>query len=208
MGPDEMRARTPRWRELARGQDDKTAEALLEEADALDAQAMEIEKAQWEVKGKLNSGVRGRLACGLHGTDTASPAKSPYLPPWRARTPLAAVDPAVATESYAKPKVYLASASPLSLPDEFSGLELSPAIATRIIEGILVGAEVRHITRNQNGLFTGHALFVGPSLFVKVSDDMSFKIAWSAQIPDETTGRLDLVNFERHQVLALIVKGF
>ena len=87
-------------------------------------------------------------------------------------------------------------------------LELSQAIATSIIEGIFVGAEVRHITRNQNGIFTGHALFVGPSLFVKLSEDVGFKIAWSAQLPDETTGRLDLVNFDRHQVLALIVKGF
>ena len=87
-------------------------------------------------------------------------------------------------------------------------LELSQAVATTIVEGIFVGAEVRHINRNQNGLFTGHALFVGPSLFVKLSEDVGFKIAWSAQLPDETTGRLDLVNFDRHQVLALIVKGF
>jgi hypothetical protein len=34
------------------------------------------------------------------------------------------------------------------------------------------------------------------------------KTAWSAQIPDESTGRLDPVNFERHQVLAIFAKSF
>ena len=35
---------------------------------------------------------------------------------------MASVDPAVATESYTKPKAYVAPASPLRQPDEFSGL--------------------------------------------------------------------------------------
>jgi hypothetical protein len=64
--------------------------------------------------------------------------------------------------------------------------------------------EVRHLTNNQAGFFTGHALFVGPSLFVRVSDTISIKAAWSIQIPDESTGCLDLVNYERHQVLLLL----
>jgi hypothetical protein len=95
-----------------------------------------------------------------------------------------------------------------TLSQQEQPLELSQAIATAITEGIFVGAEIRHITRNQDGFFTGHALFVGPSLFVKVSDNVSFKVAWSAQIPDETRKRLDLVNFERYQVIAVLVKGF
>src|SRR5260221_4267755 len=87
-------------------------------------------------------------------------------------------------------------------------LEITPAIAAAITDSVFLGAEIRHVTRNRDGFFTGHALFIGPSVFVKLSDDISFKVAWSAQIPDETTGRLDLVNFERHQVLAVLVKGF
>jgi hypothetical protein len=87
-------------------------------------------------------------------------------------------------------------------------LEFSPAMAGAVTDSIFLGAEIRHITRNQNGFFTGHALFIGPSLFVKLSDSMSFTAAWTAQIPDETTHRLDVVNFERHQVLAILVKNF
>jgi hypothetical protein len=87
-------------------------------------------------------------------------------------------------------------------------LEISPAIAAAITEGVFLGAEIRHITRNQDGFFTGHALFVEPSVFIKISESLSVKAAWSAQIPDETTKHLDLVSFERHQVLAVFVKNF
>jgi hypothetical protein len=87
-------------------------------------------------------------------------------------------------------------------------LEFSPAIAAPVTESVFLGAEIRHITRNQNGFFTGHALFIGTSVFVKFSDSVAFKAAWTVQIPDETTNRLDLVNFERHQVLAVLVKNF
>ena len=34
------------------------------------------------------------------------------------------------------------------------------------------------------------------------------KVAWSIQIPDETTGALDLANYERHQVRLLLAKAF
>jgi|FEC22Drversion2_1045045.scaffolds.fasta_scaffold01253_4 hypothetical protein len=87
-------------------------------------------------------------------------------------------------------------------------LEASAAVAHAIAPGIFLGGEVRHLSHNHNGLFSGHALFVGPSLFVKMSETMAVKAAWSIQIPDETTGGLDLANYERHQVLLLLVKGF
>jgi hypothetical protein len=87
-------------------------------------------------------------------------------------------------------------------------LEFSPAIAAAVTDSVFLGAEIRHITRNQNGFFTGHALFIGPSVFVNLSESVAFKVAWTAQIPDETTHRLDMVNFERHQVLAVLVKSF
>jgi hypothetical protein len=44
-------------------------------------------------------------------------------------------------------------------------LEISPAIAAAITDGVFLGAEIPHITRNHDGFFTGHALFVGPSVF-------------------------------------------
>ena len=92
--------------------------------------------------------------------------------------------------------------------NEDNPLEISLASSGTIIEGLFLGAETRHLTRNQNGFFTGHALFVGPSLFIRLSDTFTAKVAWSAQIPDETTRRLDLVNYPRHEVLAQIVANF
>ena len=91
---------------------------------------------------------------------------------------------------------------------EESPLELSLASSGLIGERIWLGAEIRHLTRNQAGFFTGHALFIGPSLFVQLSETVTAKLAWSAQIPDETTGRVDPVNYPRNQVLAQIVKNF
>ena len=87
-------------------------------------------------------------------------------------------------------------------------LEISAALSAAITEKVFFGGEIRHLAGNQNGFLTGHGLFVGPSLHVKLSETLSFKVVWSAQIPDETSGRLDLVNYERHQVLAQFVMGF
>ena len=52
------------------------------------------------------------------------------------------------------------------------------------------------------------ALVDDARLFVKLADTLSVKVAWDAQIPDETTGRIDLANYERQQVRAQLVKGF
>src|SRR3954469_7496484 len=53
----------------------------------------------------------------------ANRVESPYFLPWRGRTPLASIDPASATKSYTKPKVYLPPASPLMQPGELFGLD-------------------------------------------------------------------------------------
>ena len=45
-----------------------------------------------------------------------------------------------------------------------------------------------------------HALFVGPQLYVRLSEDFSAKVAWAAQIPDVASHSLDLKNYQRHQV--------
>jgi hypothetical protein len=41
-----------------------------------------------------------------------------------------------------------------------------------------------------------------------MSESTVIKAAWSIQVPDETGGSVDLVNYERHQVLLLLVKNF
>jgi hypothetical protein len=58
------------------------------------------------------------------------------------------------------------------------------------------------------GLSKAQALFAGPSLFAKFSDDLEAKIAWSAQISDFSKRGLDLENFDRHQIIFLVLYTF
>lgn len=86
--------------------------------------------------------------------------------------------------------------------------EASAALAHAIGRGVFLGAEVRHLTHNHDGFLSGHALFVGPSLLVRTSDSTALKVAWSMQVPDECSGTVDLVNYERHQAVLVLVKDF
>jgi hypothetical protein len=88
-----------------------------------------------------------------------------------------------------------------------SSLEVSLAAAYAVVPGVFVGGEIRHLNGSEQGLFTSHALYFGPSLYAKLSETFAIKVAWSEQVPDGP-GRLDLQNFERHQALLLLVKSF
>jgi hypothetical protein len=87
-------------------------------------------------------------------------------------------------------------------------MEASVAEALALAPGLFLGAEVRHLNHNRQGFLTGHALYVGPSLYVNLPEGLAVKVAWSIQVPDETTGTLDLVNYEGNQVRLQLVKGF
>jgi len=89
-----------------------------------------------------------------------------------------------------------------------SSLEVSLAASYAIAPNIFAGAEVRHLNGSEQGLFSSHALYIGPSLYAKLSDTLAVKVTWSEQTPDGPAGRLDLENFERHQALLLLVKTF
>ena len=89
-----------------------------------------------------------------------------------------------------------------------SSLEVSLAAAYAIMPDVFVGAEIRHLNGSEQSLFSSHALYIGPSLYAKLSETLAVKIAWSEQVPDGPGGRLDLENFERHQALLLLVKSF
>jgi hypothetical protein len=89
-----------------------------------------------------------------------------------------------------------------------NSLEISAAVAYALTNDLTVGAEIRHLSTGQRGLFEAEAVFAGPSVYYRFSENFSVKFAWSEQIPDESTGRLDTVNFERHQALLLLVKSF
>jgi hypothetical protein len=86
--------------------------------------------------------------------------------------------------------------------------EISAATSLGISSDIFIGGEIRHITQNQRGFFSEHALFIGPSIYVKLWENANVKLAWSAQIPDETTGKIDLVNYERRQLRLQFATGF
>jgi len=87
-------------------------------------------------------------------------------------------------------------------------VEISTATSYGFFPNIFLGGEIRHLTQNQHGFFSEHALFVGPSIYFKLGENTNLKLAWSAQIPDETTGRLDLVDYQRHQIRLQFATGF
>ena len=77
--------------------------------------------------------------------------------------------------------------------------EIALDAATAIPGNGFLGVEIRQSTFNQHGFFSGRALFIGPSLFFSLSKAIVVKVAWEAQIPAETGGHADLVNYERQE---------
>ena len=73
---------------------------------------------------------------------------------------------------------------------------------------VFIGGEVPHLSEGDHRLFDAEALFGGPSIWYQISDTSSIKGTWSFQIPDESTHKLDLLDFERNQVLLLLAKTF
>jgi hypothetical protein len=75
----------------------------------------------------------------------------------------------------------------------------------QIQPGLLIGGEARYLRKYEGaGLdaFAGHALFLGPTLFIKLSERSRLTAAWSFQVAGRSAampGSLDLANFERHQ---------
>jgi hypothetical protein len=83
---------------------------------------------------------------------------------------------------------------------------VATALMMRVHPRIFVGAEARYL-RAYDGLglnsFAGYAVFFGPSVFAKLPGSWWMAAGWSAQMAGGAAGdpaRLDLTNFERHQV--------
>jgi hypothetical protein len=79
------------------------------------------------------------------------------------------------------------------------------AMMAQVRPGFLIGGDARYL-RKYEGLgldtFAGHALFVGPTIFIKLSERSRLTAAWSFQVAGRSAaipGSLDLVDFERHQ---------
>ncbi|TCR61213.1 hypothetical protein [Bosea sp. BK604] len=87
-----------------------------------------------------------------------------------------------------------------------SRVGVSGALAVQINRNVFVGGEIRYL-RSYAGLglnsFEGHAVFVGPTLYARLSENLSISAAFSTQIAGKSQaapGRsLDLDNFSRHQ---------
>jgi hypothetical protein len=73
------------------------------------------------------------------------------------------------------------------------------AASYAIAPNIFLAAEIRHENFAQNGSLDAHALFIGPSLYYRFSQNLTAKVAWAAQIPDITAMTLDLRTYERNQ---------
>jgi len=86
------------------------------------------------------------------------------------------------------------------------------ALMAQLTPGFFVGIEARYLRHYEGsglGDFAGHAGFIGPSLFVRLSSRAWLTAAWSSQIAGKATGEpgsLDLAHFERHQ--ARLLFGF
>jgi hypothetical protein len=95
-----------------------------------------------------------------------------------------------------------------------STLGISAAVAFQAVPNLFVGAEARYL-RQYEGLdfkaFEGRALFIGPTLYMKVSDHLSLSAAWDVQVAgkaNDGSGHLDLENFERHQAKLKLIAQF
>jgi hypothetical protein len=78
-------------------------------------------------------------------------------------------------------------------------------LMVQIGPGILVGGEARYLRAYQSlalEKFAGQALFLGPTLYARLSKRSWMIAAWSPQLAGRAangSGPLDLTNFERHQ---------
>jgi len=86
-----------------------------------------------------------------------------------------------------------------------STIGVAAAMMAQVRPGFFIGAEARYL-RKYEGLgldvFEGDALFVGPTVFIKLTERSRLTAAWSFQMWGRSTGAagsLNLVDFERHQ---------
>lgn len=90
----------------------------------------------------------------------------------------------------------------------------SASLSGRVSERVFIGGEVRY-ERAHDGMafdrFAGQGLFIGPSLYARLTEAIWISVVWSAQIAGNAAGdgrTLDLVNFERHLVKGRIGIAF
>ncbi|SRR5258708_6310805 len=88
------------------------------------------------------------------------------------------------------------------------------AVMAQVRPDIFLGGEARYL-RKYDGIgldeFVGHALFIGPTAYIRLSERSRLTAAWSLQAWGHsagTAGTLDLVDFERHQARLIFGVNF
>ena len=88
------------------------------------------------------------------------------------------------------------------------------AVMAQVRSGIFVGGEARYLRKYEGlglDMFAGQGFFIGPTVYVKLSEKAWIAAARSAQVAGQATtsaGSLDLVNFERRQARLLFGVNF
>jgi hypothetical protein len=84
-------------------------------------------------------------------------------------------------------------------------LGLGGSLAFQILQGLWLGGEARYV-RDYSGAalnaFSGHALYIGPTLSARFGQNVFATVSWTVQAWGAAVGvpgSLDLTNFERHQ---------
>jgi hypothetical protein len=87
-----------------------------------------------------------------------------------------------------------------------STLGVAAALALQVMPSVFIGAEARNL-RHYEGLglngFAGQALYIGPTFYATFGQGYFLSAAWNVQVWGAvagSSGALDLVNFDRHQV--------
>ena len=85
-------------------------------------------------------------------------------------------------------------------------LGIGAAIAAKVAPGVWIGGEARYL-RSYDGAalntFSGQGIYLGPTLYARLGERGWLSAAWNFQAwggATGTSGALDLVNFERHQL--------
>lgn len=98
--------------------------------------------------------------------------------------------------------------------EQESTIGASFGVMAQLRPGILLGGEARYL-RKYDGIgleaFSGQALFVGPTVYVQLSERSRLTASWSVQAWGRLAGSnaaLDLVNFERHQARLVFGTNF
>ncbi len=86
----------------------------------------------------------------------------------------------------------------------------SSALAFQVVPNVVIGADLwylRHYDGMAFGTFTGDAVYLGPTLFWKISSKVLMSAAWEAQVAGHEVGvmpALDLTDFSRQRARLLV----